>query len=804
MTDSNPDKHSEDQLKTFAIAVEQSPSTIVITDIKGNIEYVNPKFSQLTGYSAEEAIGQNPRILKTDNTSLEVYKNLWKTILSGDVWRGEFCNKNKNGELYWESASISPVKNREGSITHFVAVKEDINERKQMEIELNALNESLEYRVVERTEKLRKQNTKLLNEIIKRELSEEALRENEEKFRRITSSAYDTIIMVNDEGKISFWNEAAARMFGRSREEVVGKDLHKLIVPERYYDVFKKHMDTFRQGGTGPTIKKTLVLPGLRKDGTEFLADHSFSSVMIKNKWQAIFIIRDVTERSKLVDQEKRIIFVASYSRSCQDFIELKAVFELTTKGLAELLNVQRVSVWLLDDTNNLICQKLYKYQEALFSKGEVLSGERYHDYIKAIRNDYPIDAHNARTDLRTKEFLDDYLIPSNIYSMLDIPIKLKGKISGVLCLEQAEHIRHWQKDEIDFANTITALLSNAIDRISERKKAEEELNIFNNLINQSNDAIFVVNTNTNSILNANEEAYKSLGYEPEELLKANVADIMPMSNRKFQDIFEKIKEIGTMVLEAEHKRKDGTTFPVEVNAKVVTFNEKSYILAIARDITERKRAEEQIKASLKEKEVLLDEVHHRVKNNLQIISSLLDISSMQTQSHETIRLFAESRGRVEAMSLIHSQLYESERFDEIDMEKHIHELSGNLLKVYSKEKIITLDIKSANVYLPVTQAVPCALVLNELISNSLKYAYRDGQQGIISIYMQQNGTTTIAKIKDNGIGIPEEIDIEKPNSLGLKLVRNIVRRQLNGTVKVVMDNGTGFTVEFKHSKENS
>ena len=226
--------------------------------------------------------------------------------------------------------------------------------------------------------------------------------------------------------------------------------------------------------------------------------------------------------------------------------------------------------------------------------------------------------------------------------------------------------------------------------------------------------------------------------------------------------------------------------------------------IGINMDITERKKSEEQIKASLKEKEVLLDEIHHRVKNNLQIISSLLDMSSMQSHNQETIELFAESRSRVESMSLVHSQLYESERFDEIDMEKHIQELFGNLLKIYSKEEIITLDIKTANVYLPVTLAVPCALVLNELISNSLKHAYRDGQQGTISISMQQNDDTILAKVKDNGIGIPDEIDIEKTNSLGLKLVRNIVYKQLNGKIKLIRNKGAEFIMEFNISKEKS
>ena len=117
-------RESEVELIKLSSAVEQSPAVVVITDIEGNIEYVNPKFTELTGYSIEEAIGENPRILKSDKTSSEVYEDLWKTIMSGNEWRGEFCNKKKNGELFWEYGIISPVRDKKGVITNYISIKE--------------------------------------------------------------------------------------------------------------------------------------------------------------------------------------------------------------------------------------------------------------------------------------------------------------------------------------------------------------------------------------------------------------------------------------------------------------------------------------------------------------------------------------------------------------------------------------------------------------------------------------------------------------------------------------------------------
>jgi len=129
-------KEAEEELLKLSRAMEQSPASVVITDRKGAIEYVNPNFVKVTGYSAEEAIGQNPRILKSGEHSAEFYEGLWKEILKGNVWRGEFRNRKKSGELYWESSSISPIRNAAAEITHFVAVKMDITERKRMEKEL--------------------------------------------------------------------------------------------------------------------------------------------------------------------------------------------------------------------------------------------------------------------------------------------------------------------------------------------------------------------------------------------------------------------------------------------------------------------------------------------------------------------------------------------------------------------------------------------------------------------------------------------------------------------------------------------
>jgi PAS domain S-box-containing protein len=151
------------EIVTLSRAVEQSPVSIMITDTNGNIKFVNPNFTQVTGYEPDEVMNHNPRFLQSGNTPPAEYEQMWATIVSGKVWRGELCNRKKNGEIFWESASISPIQEKNGSISSFLAVKEDISDRKRAEEALTRLNEELEQRVKQRTAELEEKNAELQN-----------------------------------------------------------------------------------------------------------------------------------------------------------------------------------------------------------------------------------------------------------------------------------------------------------------------------------------------------------------------------------------------------------------------------------------------------------------------------------------------------------------------------------------------------------------------------------------------------------------------------------------------------------------
>jgi PAS domain S-box-containing protein len=216
------------------------------------------------------------------------------------------------------------------------------------------------------------------------------------------------------------------------------------------------------------------------------------------------------------------------------------------------------------------------------------------------------------------------------------------------------------------------------------------------------------------------------------------------------------------------------------------------------RDITDRKRSEEKLVASLQEKEVLLREIHHRVKNNLQLITGLLDMTRMRTQDETTTEILTDMMLKIQTMAQIHTRLYESKQFGKIGLTGQFRDQITALSNIYShKGHEISCEIHTEEIFLPVDQALPCALVMNEILSNSYKHAFKGKKHGSIDVSaVQENGHIRIT-VKDDGIGIPPDFDIGHTNSLGMKLIRTLVKHQLKGSLHINSHQGTEMIVEF-------
>lgn len=258
--DVTAERRSQERILTLSRAVEQSPAIIVITNAQGTIEYVNPSFTAKYGYTFEEALGQNPRILKSKKHDAAFYQLMWATLAEGRDWVGELCNRAKDGHEIWEKASISPVLDETGQVTHYVAVKEDITEQRQVL---------------------------------------QALAENEAKIRAMSEASQDGLIMLDDQGRVAFWNRSAEGIFGYSRQEALGRKLHDLVTIGDDAARAERAFSSFAETGKGSAVGVITEFVTRRKDGTTFPAELSLGAFQLQGRWWAVGTVRDVTERKR-------------------------------------------------------------------------------------------------------------------------------------------------------------------------------------------------------------------------------------------------------------------------------------------------------------------------------------------------------------------------------------------------------------------------------------------------------------------------------------------------------------------------
>jgi len=230
------------------------------------------------------------------------------------------------------------------------------------------------------------------------------------------------------------------------------------------------------------------------------------------------------------------------------------------------------------------------------------------------------------------------------------------------------------------------------------------------------------------------------------------------------------------------------TPIPLENYGVLVTYS----------DITDQKKAQEKLQASLKEKETLLHEVHHRVKNNMAVISSLLKLQANNSEDNQTKEILKESQSRVYAMSAVHETLHGTENLSEIDLKSYTSKITTSIFQAYSTDhRKVKLNSDVENLPISINQAYPLGLTINELMSNSLKYAFSDDRKGKITVNIKKQDKELELTVMDDGIGMPEDVDWKNSSTLGLKLVRTLVENQLDGSIDMESNNGTKFTIKF-------
>ena len=330
-------------------------------------------------------------------------------------------------------------------------------------------------------------------------------------------------------------------------------------------------------------------------------------------------------------------------------------------------------------------------------------------------------------------------------------------------------------------------------------------------IVDLAEDAIIAMGRDRRILL-FNRGAVKTFGFQAAEAIGQSLDILLPQRLvrphknhiRDFASAPEAARRMGERG-EILGRRKDRSEFPAEASISKAQVAGEWLFTIILRDVTDRKLAERQIEASLREKEALLiekeamlKEIHHRVKNNLQVVSGLLGLQARVIPDQTTRKLFQESQNRIHSMALVHERLYLSENLSEIDSHEYMSQLAAHLFRAYGVSvSRIKLTINTEATRLSTDAAVPCGLILNELVSNSLKYAFPGGREGEIRIELRRNGLRPCCLIvADNGVGLPKNVTLWSTKSLGLRLVK-ILADQIGAAVQVSSSGGTEVKLMF-------
>jgi len=836
------------QNRYLASIVESSTDAIYGNDLNGNVISWNRAAEEMYGYTKEEIMGKSMLVLVPSGKMEEYNEFLAKIVQGKAINNKDTIQMKKTGEIIDVVLNISPMHDKNGIINGSATIAHDIHDRKLMEktlkeseekyrevfrnandmISLNLMNEDglpgnfidvnqvgLERYGYSYNEFLNMTPTDIVapEDIIKMPINAKNL--------RLTGYAEFEMTTVSKSGKkipVEI-NNHIFELNGKQVAIAVGRDVterkksEKALVESenRYRSLFENMLEGFllakmvfnSEGEPVNWIHLAVnqsyrTITGLEdvvgKNVTDLIPD------LMETNPELFEIFGRVSTTGVNESTETYIKFfdkwldIAVFSPEKYHFV---VVFEdISNRKNSELALIKREEKFreVFNNANDAM------FLQKILNKGP---GNFIEVNDKASKN-----LGYSKEELINME-LKDIISPDTILYLPTVfeKVKTDGKATF-----ESEHVT---KDGKIFPVEVNThlfyirgekyLLSIARD-ITERKKTEQALvrsekkyrTIFENIQD-----VFFQTDKYGTLKSLSPSIQRYSGYKPEELI-GKPADIFYADPNQRKLLMEEIEKKGHVEdHELEFKTKDNKLMNVSINAQITrnSQNEPDGIEGTLRDITERKQMEIDLKNSLKEKEMLLKEIHHRVKNNLMIISSLLSLQSDYIKDKASKNIFIESQNRARSMALIHEKLYQSTDLKSINFGDYIKNLTNELFYTYrvgsGRVELIT-DIEDLN--LDINTAIPLGLIANELITNSLKYAFVDGRDGAVNIEFKKEDYNYIFIIKDNGVGLPEGFDIKNSDSLGLQLVNNL-SEQIDAEIELNTNNGTEFKIKFREIK---
>jgi PAS domain S-box-containing protein len=608
----------------------------------------------------------------------------------------------------------------------------------------------------------------VFRDITERKQMEAALVESEERYRTLVDNANEAILVAQD-GVLKFVNRKAVEtMQGYTRQELLTKSFIEFVHPDDKLKVAENNRKRM-SGEAVPPKYEFRILTG-KKD--TYWVEINSSFIKWNGKPAVLSFLTDITERKKTEDS-----LMASQRR-------LSDIIDFLPDATLAIDRDRRVIIW------NKAIEKMTGIQASdMIGKG---------DYAYTV----PFYG-KARQQLMDLAFEDHEEVAIRYPS-----IKREGEsiVAEAFCNALYDNKGAWVYAKASPLHDQSGNIIGAIESIrdiTERKKDDEKIKMLSFSLEQIQDRITISDPD-GEIIYLNQLKNESISRKRYENIGHNIAEYTSdkpddISRKQLNDIIEQTKSEGQWRGDIIRYGDDGRKYIMDCRSyRILDDNGKIIaITGIATDITERKESEEKIKSLLKEKELILREVHHRIKNNMNVIYGLLILQAERLKDPAGVAALEDSANRVQSMMVLYDKLYRSNDFQTISVKDYISPLVDEITSIYPETGPVEIRKKIDDFILDTKRLQPLGMIINELLSNILKYAFVGRDSGVITISVLLNKNTVSLVVEDNGKGIPESVDFENSTGFGLQLI-SLLARELKGSVRIERVNGTKVVLDFE------